>query len=279
MGHMTKHPASTAHAGSEGASLADLIQLECLSGSREAVLVTSSGRQGHLFFEGGALVDARTRELAGDDAAFEIIGWKTATFGASDLPWPSRHTITLPWRELLLQAVPGYDQHERARSERIPTKNSEMNTTLRSSLPDAGAASSPSPAASGRRPSVPARAPQPSGTLPVMRRPPAPPPPPSSAPASLAGAVGAVKRAVRLDDSDAVIALRGDADDLAELAPALKRALAQLGEALGLQAFRAFECTFGGRQLIQYRDTAHSTITLEAAPGANLDAVRSASKH
>ena len=50
-------------------------------------------------------------------------------------------------------------------------------------------------------------------------------------------------------------------------------------EALGLQAFRAFECTFGGRQLIQYRDTAHSTITLEAAPGANLDAVRSASKH
>jgi len=275
MRRMTKHPAPTAHGGPEGASLADLIQLECLSGSREAVLVTSSGRQGHLFFEGGALVDARTRELAGDDAAFEIIGWKTGTFGASDLPWPSRHTITLPWRELLQQAVPGYDQHERARSERVVA----MNTTLRSSIPDAAVASSPSPAASGRRPSVPVRARQPSGTLPVMRRPPTPPPPPSSAPASLAGAVGAVKRAVRLDDSDAVIALRGDADDLAELAPALKRAIAQLGDVLGLQAFRAFECTLGGRQLMHYRDTAHSTITLEAAPGANLEAVRSASKH
>jgi len=275
MGHMTKHPAPSPHGGSEGASLADLIQLECLSGSREAVLVTSSGRQGHLFFEGGALVDARTSELVGDDAAFEIIGWKTGTFGASDLPWPSRHTVTLPWRELLLQAVPGYDQFDRTGSERVVA----MNTTLRSSIPDSTAASSPSPAASGRRPSTPARARQPSGTLPVMRRPPTLPPPAPSAPASLAGAVGAVRRAVRLDDSDSVIAVRGDADDLATLAPLLKRAVAELGDLLGLQAFRAFECTFGGRQLMHYRDTAHSTITLEAAPGANLEAVRSASKH
>jgi len=84
---------------------------------------------------------------------------------------------------------------------------------------------------------------------------------------------------VRLDDSDSVIAVRGDADDLATLAPLLKRAVAELGDLLGLQAFRAFECTFGGRQLMHYRDTAHSTITLEAAPGANLEAVRSASKH
>jgi len=95
----------------------------------------------------------------------------------------------------------------------------------------------------------------------------------------MAGAVGAVRRAVRLDASDTVIAVRGDADDLAALAPALRRAITQLGDVLGLQEFRAFECTFGGRQLVHYRDTSHSTITLEAAPGANLEAVRSASKH
>ena len=95
----------------------------------------------------------------------------------------------------------------------------------------------------------------------------------------MAGALGAVKCAVRLDDNDAVIGVRGDANDLTELAPALRRAVTQLGEVLGLQAFRSFECTFGGRQLLHYRDTAHSTITLEAAPGTNLEAVRSALKH
>jgi len=273
---MTKPPASSAQSRPDRASLTDLIQLECLSGSREAVLVSSSGRQGHLFFEGGALVDARTEELAGDEAALEIVGWKTGTFGASDLPWPTRHTITLPWRELLMQAAPGYDQQDRARSERVVA----MNTTLRSSAPDSPVSSSPSPAASGRRPSVPVRARQSSGTLPVMRRPPTPPPPqPASAPASMAGAVGGIKRAVRLDDEDAVIAMRGDAGDLTELAPALRRAVTQLGEVLGLRTFRSFECSFEGRQLMHYRDTAHSTITLEAAAGTNLEAVRSALKH
>jgi hypothetical protein len=269
---MTKHLAPASQGGSEGANLADLIQLECLSGSREAVLVTSSGRQGHLFFEGGALVDARTEELAGDDAAFEIIGWKTGTFGASSLAWPQRRTITLPWRELLTQAAPDYDQHDRARSARVVA----MNTTLRSSIPDSPAPSSANPAASGRRPSVPPRARQPSGTLPVLRRPPAPPPPSSAT--SMAGAVGAVKRAVRLDDNDTVIAVRGEADELIELGPRLRRAAAELGDVLGLQTFHSFECTFGGRQLMHYRDTMHSTITLEAVPGTNLAAVRSALK-
>jgi len=95
----------------------------------------------------------------------------------------------------------------------------------------------------------------------------------------MAGAVGAIKCAVRLDDNDAVIAVRGDADDLTELAPSLRRAVTELGEVLGLQAFRSFECTSAGRQLMHYRDTAHSTVTLEAAPGTTLEAVRSALKH
>jgi len=93
----------------------------------------------------------------------------------------------------------------------------------------------------------------------------------------LAGAAAAVKRAARLDDRDALIAVRGDAEGLALSAPAIKRAALALGDALGLQAFRSLECSSADRQLLLYRDTKHSYIALEAAPGTNLDAVRAVS--
>ena len=89
-----------------------------------------------------------------------------------------------------------------------------------------------------------------------------------------------MRRAVRLDDQDALIALRGDAEELARKAPGLRRAVAALGEVLGLQNFRSFEGAFAGRQLMLYRDTKYSYIALEAAPGTSLEAVRGApAKH
>lgn len=252
------------------ASLSDLIQLECVSGAREAVLVTSNGRQGHLFFEGGAMIHARVDDLLGDEAAFEIVSWKSGAFSASDLPWPLHPSITISWQELLAQAARASDEHDRVRSERVPTRTS----TLRSSVPlfESVGAPHPSERAPKNRPSTPPRGRPVSGSATILRRQLAPPP---LAPrASFVGAAAAVKRAARLDDNDALIAVRGDAEGLAKVAPAIRRAVLALGNALGLQAFRSFECTCADRRLMLYRDTMHTYIALEAAPGTNLEAVR-----
>src|SRR5688572_27311273 len=149
------------------ASLSDLIQLECVSGAREAVLVTSAGRQGHLFFEGGAMIHARANDLLGDAAAFEIVSWKTGTFSASNLPWPLRPSITISWQALLIQAAQASDEPERARSERFPARHA----TLRSSVPlfESVVASSPSERPSASRPPASPRVRPVSGSVPVLR--------------------------------------------------------------------------------------------------------------
>ena len=286
---MAKHTDPLVHGGPErsdsseageprSASLSDLIHLECVSGAREAVLVISNGRQGHLFFEGGAMIHARAAELVGDEAAFEIVSWKSGALSASDLPWPARPSITIPWQKLVTQALQSSDEHERVRSERVLVRHS----TLRSSAPlfESVVPSGPSERASSNRPSPPARPRPPSGSMVVRRSPSAPPPQAARLAPNSAGAGGAVRRAARLDDQDALIALRGDAEELAQKAPGLRRAVAALGEVLGLQNFRSFECTFAGRQLMLYRDTGRSYIALEAAPGTNLEALRAApAKH
>lgn len=249
------------------ASLSDLIQLECLSGAREAVAVASNGRKGHLFFEGGAMVHASTGEIVGNEAAFEVVSWRTGTFSASDQPWPEQHTITIPWQQLLMQAAQRADELERGPSARRSV--APRSHTLRH---ESVVSQGPGERARERRSSMPLRSRPPSGTIPVVRKPVVPPPPkvPGSSVPSMAGAVGAVRRAVRLDDEHQLLAERGQVADLVELAPGLKRAIEALGAVLGLEGFRSFECALPGRRLMLYRDTRDSYIALEAAPGANL---------
>ena len=57
-----------------GVSLWDLVQMECLAGSRMVVLVTGEAGIGYLYFDRGHIVHAVTTELAGQQAALEILG-------------------------------------------------------------------------------------------------------------------------------------------------------------------------------------------------------------
>lgn len=85
-----------------------------------------------------------------------------------------------------------------------------------------------------------------------------------------------MRTAVRMDEAGNVLTTRGDVDELIKTARRLKSTLESLGSALGLENFRAFECVLSDRQLIVYRDTRASSITLEMAPDANMEAVRAA---
>src|SRR6478735_7419826 len=81
-----------------GASLADLVQMECLAGSRRIARVTSANTSGYLYFRGGAVVHASARTLIGEAAAMEILKWNEGTFEPVEREWPVKETISANWQ-------------------------------------------------------------------------------------------------------------------------------------------------------------------------------------
>jgi hypothetical protein len=94
----------------KGANLADLVQMECLAGSKRAVRVTSGDLVGYLFFRGGQVVHALARSFIGDAAALEMLGWDEGTFEPAERDWPSKDSITCNWQGLLLRAAQARDE-------------------------------------------------------------------------------------------------------------------------------------------------------------------------
>src|SRR5258707_7816308 len=104
-GTVTPEPAVGFHAQLEGASLWDLVQMECLARSRLVVEITGEGGVGYLYFDAGQVVHASTPRNRGQAAAFEILGWTHGTFQASNRSWPSAPTIEMSHESLLLHAA------------------------------------------------------------------------------------------------------------------------------------------------------------------------------
>jgi len=95
----------------KGASLADLIQMECLAGSKLVVRVTSGTKVGYLYFRGGAVVHAVTPTSAGEPAAMEMLAWNGGTFEPADRKW-TKDTIASNWQNLLLRAAQLRDERQ-----------------------------------------------------------------------------------------------------------------------------------------------------------------------
>jgi hypothetical protein len=93
-----------------GASLSDLVQMECLAGSRGVVRVTSGEQVGHLYFRGGAVVYALTGSLTGEAAALEMLTWNEGTFQSVDREWPVRDSISCSWQALVIRAAHTRDE-------------------------------------------------------------------------------------------------------------------------------------------------------------------------
>lgn len=110
-------PPSSKSSGFDGrvhcSSLADLIQLECLSGARQAVSVRSSDQYGYLFFDGGRITHAFTGDLVAEDAVLEMLSWDAGTFDDAHLAWPDRAPVTRNWQELLMRAAQRRDERDR----------------------------------------------------------------------------------------------------------------------------------------------------------------------
>lgn len=92
------------------AQLGDLIQINCINRVRGAFRVSSEGRQGHLFFDGGQLIHAEFGAVTGLDAVVQMLGWRSGSIEPCHAPWPSESTIDMGADALLLCAAQRLDE-------------------------------------------------------------------------------------------------------------------------------------------------------------------------
>jgi Domain of unknown function (DUF4388) len=251
-----------------GASLADLVQMECLAHSNGAFRINSGERVGYLFFQTGNLIHAFTDDLSGEDAALEILKWQKGTFEPANASWPSAPTIHTGWQNLLLRVAQARDESGRRRLVSLPARKpgpavAPTNAMQRETpsleqprpppLPRAaghGSASSKGPAASGNSTSPLARA------------------LPSDA------AFHGLEAFVRLDPTGNVITSRGRGQDLAPVAAYAARLCAIIGEILGMQQLMALECARKNSRSIVHLEKSGNLVAVQTLADADLGSVR-----
>lgn len=234
-----------------GAALPDLVQMECLALTEGSFRVISGGQVGYLFFQRGQLTHALVDDLSGEEAALEILEWQRGTFEPCRVAWPEQPTITSTWQNLLLTSARARDESGRRRLAAVrPPKPTRGGST------------------------GPASVTRPASTLPPVPRDTRPPafvedPAPASQP------VGGVGQAfVRLDRAGNVIASRGDAEELSQVASYAARLSELIGEALGMTRFTALESTHPAARQVVHLDPEGGVVALRAPLDADLSAIR-----
>lgn len=240
-----------------GASLADLVQMECLSGRERVIRVSSGNDVGYLFFRGGQIVHAVSRRGIGETAALEILRWNDGTFEPCSAGWPDRDSISSNWQNLLILSAQHRD--ELKHREEVSGHNLVAFPGTRANVP-----------------------------RPLSSSPP-PPPPVSVAPASMstsskleasvsgeasAPMLAQVRAAVRIDPSGNVVSSKGDASELSQVAAYAARLAELVGDGLGMQGLLSVEVTQQRSRTLIYKEKSGNTFALSAAPDADLTQVR-----
>jgi Domain of unknown function (DUF4388) len=240
-----------------GASLADLVQMECLSGRERVIRVSSGADVGYLFFRGGQIVHAVSRRGIGEGAALEILRWNDGTFEPCSAGWPDRDSISSNWQNLLLVAMQHRDEANR---------REEVSGHNLVAFPGARASVRPS--------SPPPSAPPTSAVAPVA-------PAASKSESSVSGAgesappmLAQVRAAVRIDPVGNVVSSKGDATELSQVAAYAGRLAELIGDGLGMQGLVSVEVLQHRSRTLIYKEKSGNTFALSAAPDADLSQVR-----
>jgi hypothetical protein len=94
----------------QGATLSDLIQMECLALTTRAVRVDRGGVSGRIFFAGGQIVHAELGTLEGENALYQMLSWPNGAFYIEEGVRPIEQTIERHWHSLLLEAAHQADE-------------------------------------------------------------------------------------------------------------------------------------------------------------------------
>jgi hypothetical protein len=242
----TEPPRPGFSANLSGATLYDLIQLQCFSGKRAVVRVTSSDEVGYLYFRGGAIVHAMSSSNVGEAAALEILSWTSGSFEPCNAGWPDADSIQSSPQALLLRAAQVAD--ESAKSNLVPFRRSRAETP---------------------------RPPRPETPPPPPPRSDPPPPDSRRVPASGMPATVRIQTAVRLDPNGTLLSSRGaDGPDLAACAALATRLGNLIGDALGLERVRAVEASGAGHVTLIVVENTGNLVAVRAPASADLNTVR-----
>jgi hypothetical protein len=85
--------------------VADVLQMCCLSRRSGAIQTVKEKKSGIIFLRNGAIVHAETTGGRGKEALLEIAAWEYVEFAYDRTVRPPVETITVPWDEILIQAV------------------------------------------------------------------------------------------------------------------------------------------------------------------------------
>jgi hypothetical protein len=98
--------------------VADVLQMCCLSKRSGAIQMVKENKSGIAFLRGGQIVHTETTGGRGKDALFEIVDWQYVEFAYDKTVRPPVETITVPWDQILVEAVERQKQLKTGQEQR-----------------------------------------------------------------------------------------------------------------------------------------------------------------
>lgn len=264
------------HAELSGASLWDLVQLECLARSRQVVQVSGEGGTGYLYFAGGRVIHAVTARQSGQAAALEILAWTQGSFQGCERVWPATPTIQVSHETLILLAAKRRDEAAaatnlvafRGRAERDPQGEAEVVTD---EVTDDAIISQEE--VTGGTDMAETRGPR-NATGPG-----------SSGANSLArgDALPDFSMMIRVAPGGAIVNSKGGSEEVAAAVAYTQRLVELVGDLLGLDRFVAMECTFkdepgaqpaGQSRCLLFTEANGDTVALRPRPDSSMQSLR-----
>lgn len=237
-----------------GASLWDLVQMECQARSRLVVRVKGEGGIGYLYFAGGRVVHAVTADRVGEAAALEILSWTNGLFQPCQRDWPAAETIQAPCEALILYVAKRRDDEGAsnvvafpARVGADPTEEMAFDEVQMLEFGEEGMADMRSPNIDQPPPTVPLARTEITAEFPVV---------------------------LRLGANGAVLKNKGGNDELAGVVAYAQRLVQLAGELLGLDEFVAMECGFSDGRCLIFTEENGETVALRPRPETNLQPIR-----
>ena len=234
-----------------GASLWDLVQMECLSRSRQVVRVSGEGGVGYLYFAEGRVVHAVTSRLMGEVAALEILGWTNGLFQPCERTWPAAFTIETSCEGLLLRLAKRLDDRG---SNLVPFPGGESAAAATDEDQFEEIEIVEIQEGEMRAPSTVDQ-----------------PVPPPIARTDISAEFPVT---LRLAPGGGVITSKGASDDMAGVVAYAHRLGQLAGELLGLDPFVAMECTFSDGRLLLFQEESGETVALRPRTESNLQPLR-----
>jgi hypothetical protein len=200
-------------------TLADLVQMQCLGGSKVCTRITSGDQVGYAYFRDGNWIHAELGSLTGEAAGLAILSFIQGDVEVIQRPWPATPSITCNWQLLLLRAAQLHD--ERAVRVQVPRPEAFASERPRAE-PPAKPKTTEAPTHVTELRATPIVALTKRGNVSTQ-----PPPKP---------------RNVRLDARGQVLATKGVDEDVAGAFAYAFQLAVLLGDGLGLDDFRAAHC-------------------------------------